>query len=76
MMRIDRELGKEGFQRINFLETKSDLPIIVEVLHRVNCFSKFHKPVEYVDLGELVMLETKDAVGSQVKSKDMAFLHF
>jgi hypothetical protein len=35
MMRIDRELGKEGFQRINFLETKSDLPIIVEVLHRV-----------------------------------------
>jgi PII-like signaling protein len=55
-MRIDRELGKEGFQRINFLETKSDLPIIVEVLHRVNSFSKFHKPVEYVDLGELVML--------------------
>jgi len=36
----------------------------------VYSFSRFHKPVEYVDLGEPVILETEDAVGGQVKSED------
>ncbi|MEM1584126.1 MAG: acetamidase/formamidase family protein [Nitrososphaerota archaeon] len=35
----------------------------------VYSFSRFHKPVEYVDLGETIILETEDAVGGQVRSE-------
>jgi amidase len=44
-----------------------------KIVHKdkgVYSFSKSHKPVEYVDLGELVILETEDAVGGQIKSED------
>lgn len=33
-------------------------------------FSKHHAPAERVELGELVILETEDAAGGQVKSED------
>ncbi|MEM1517497.1 MAG: acetamidase/formamidase family protein [Nitrososphaerota archaeon] len=33
-------------------------------------FSRNNKPVEYVDLGEIVVLELEDAVGGQVQSED------
>jgi len=33
-------------------------------------FSKFSKPVEYVDSGEMIILETEDAVGGQVQDED------
>jgi len=33
-------------------------------------FSKFNKPVEYVDPGEMIILETEDAVGGQVRDED------
>lgn len=33
-------------------------------------FSRHNKPVEYVDLGEIVILELEDAVGGQVQSED------
>ncbi len=45
----------------------------MKIVHKdkgVYSFSRFHKPVEYVDLGEPVILETEDAVGGQVKSED------
>ncbi len=37
----------------------------------IYAFSKFNKPVETVKPGELIVLETEDAVGGQVKSEDM-----
>jgi len=36
----------------------------------VYSFSPAHKPVEYVKPGELIILETEDAVGGQIKSED------
>ena len=36
----------------------------------VYSFSSSHKPVEYVELGEPIILETEDAVGGQVRSED------
>ncbi|MEM3922000.1 MAG: acetamidase/formamidase family protein [Nitrososphaerota archaeon] len=36
----------------------------------VYSFSRDHAPVERVKLGELIMLETEDAVGGQVRSED------
>ena len=36
----------------------------------VYSFSPAHKPVEYVEPGELVILETEDAVGGQIRSED------
>lgn len=33
-------------------------------------FDKRHKPVEYVDIGETIVLDALDALGGQIKSKD------
>jgi len=33
-------------------------------------FSPAHEPVEYVKPGDLVILETEDAVGGQIKSEE------
>ena len=45
----------------------------MRIIHKDNgvySFSRSHKPVDYVEVGEPIMLETEDAVGGQIQNED------
>jgi len=47
--------------------------VVMKVVPRSNViysFSSKHKPVEHIKIGELVLLETEDALGGQIKTED------